>query len=163
MQLIVAGVFWIAFLALPDWAMAKPDPVPVFDVEQSCREARAFAGDDKTLAYQGCMKDEKDARAELVRKWVNFHSEDRRDCVAQGAAPMPSYVEILTCLEMSDQARALYNPDGSARAKPGSASQGLSAPSVAAPTGNSPGPAAPAGTEGVPKPADSPLVPKPAE
>jgi hypothetical protein len=35
MQGIVAGLIWIALLALPDLASAKPDGVPRFDVVRS--------------------------------------------------------------------------------------------------------------------------------
>jgi len=139
MQGIVAGLIWIALLALPDLASAKPDGVPRFDVVRSCQEARAYTGDDKNLAYRGCMKDENDARAELARKWAKFKPGDRKDCAAQGAAPVPSYVELLTCLEMSDEAEALYRPDGTLRDKrqggavPGKRGQDQAAPSGAAP------------------------------
>src|SRR3981081_4795640 len=138
MQGIFAGLIWIALLALPDPASAQPDRVPRFDVARSCKEAQAYTGDDKNLAYRGCMKDENDARAELVRKWAHFKPGDRKDCVAQGAAPEPSYVELLTCLEMSDEAEALYKPDGTLRNKrqggavPGTRGQGQAAPSGAA-------------------------------
>ncbi|MGC2221219.1 MAG: hypothetical protein WA624_02060 [Methylocella sp.] len=129
MQCIVAGLFWIALLVLPNLASAKPDGVPRFDVARSCEEARAFVGNDQNLAYKGCMKDENDARAELARKWAHFKPGDRKDCVAQGIAPVPSYVEILTCLEMSEEAEALYNPDGTRRDKPqGGAFQWNAAP-----------------------------------
>jgi hypothetical protein len=145
MQNFVAGLIWIALLALPDLASAKPDRVPRFDVARSCQEARAYSGDDKNLAYQSCMKDESDARAELARKWAHFKPGDREDCVAQGAAPVPSYVEILTCLEMSEEADALYNPDGTLRegAVQEKSSQGQAAPSSAAPSSAAPSSAAP--------------------
>jgi hypothetical protein len=117
MQGVAARLTSIALLVLPDLASAKPDGVPRFDVARSCQEARAYTGDDKNLAYRGCMKDENDARAELARKWAKFNPGDRKDCVAQGAAPVPSYVELLTCLEMSDEAEALYRPDGTLRDK----------------------------------------------
>jgi hypothetical protein len=68
MQGIVAGLFWIALLVPPNLASAKSDGVPRFDVARSCEEARAYVGNDKNLAYKGCMKDENDARAELARK-----------------------------------------------------------------------------------------------
>jgi hypothetical protein len=148
MRRIATGVVSIALLTFPDLAGAKPDAVPVFNIEPSCQEARSFIGSDKNLAYQACMKDENDARAELARKWTHFKPEDRKDCVAQGATPMPSYVEILTCLEMSAEANALYNPDGSARAKPLPTSQGLSSPQPAAPASNLPGPVVPEGSVG---------------
>jgi hypothetical protein len=141
MQGLVAGLIWIALLALPDLASAKPDGVPRFDVVRSCNEAQAYTGDDKSLAYRGCMKDENDARAQLVQKWTHFKPGDRKDCVAQGAAPVPSYVELLTCLEMSDEAEALYKPDGTRRDKPrGGAVQGGSGQDQAAPSSASPAP-----------------------
>ena len=145
MQGIVAGLIWIALLALPDPASAKADGVPRFDVARSCKEAQAYTGDDKNLAYRGCMKDENDARAELARKWAHFKAGDRKDCVAQGAAPVPSYVELLTCLEMSDEAEALYKPDGTLREKPqgggvqGKFGQDQATPSSAAPAPESGG------------------------
>ena len=151
MQGIVAGLIWIAILVLPDLASAKPDGVPRFDVARSCEAARAYTGDDKNLAYRGCMKDESDARAELARKWAHFKPGDRKDCVAQGAAPMPSYVEILTCLKMSDEAEALYKPDGTRREKPqGAAAPGKSGQDQAAPSSAAPPPAPESG--GVNKP-----------
>jgi hypothetical protein len=160
---IGAGLIWIALLPLADQATAKPNAVPVFNVAPSCLEAREYAGSNRNLTYQGCMKDENEAHAELVRKWAHFKEGDRRDCVAQGAAPMPSYVEILTCLEMSDEAGALYNPDGTARAKPDRATQGLSGPNLPAPSGDLPGPAAPPGSDGIPKPEDVAPAPKAVE
>jgi hypothetical protein len=141
MQGIVAGLIWMAILVLPDLASAKPDEVPRFDVAPSCQAARAYTGDDKNLAYRGCMKAENDARAELVRKWAHFKPADRKDCVAQGAAPVPSYVELLTCLEMSAAAEALYNPDGTRRDKPqGGAVQGKSGQDQATPSSAAPAP-----------------------
>ena len=148
MQGIVAGLIWIALLALPDPASAQPDRVPRFDVARSCEDAQAYTGDDKNLAYRGCMKDENDARAELARKWAHFKPGDRKDCVAQGAAPVPSYVELLTCLEMSDEAEALYKPDGTVRDKPQGAVQGKSGQDQAAPSSAAPAPE----TGGVKKP-----------
>jgi len=136
MQGIVIGLIWIGLLALPDLASAKPDGVPRFDVALTCQEAQAYTGDDKNLAYRGCMKDENDAHAELVRKWTHFKPGDRKDCAAQGAAPVPSYVELLTCLEMSEEAEALYKPDGSRRDKPqGGAVPAKPGPAQAAPFG----------------------------
>ena len=159
MQRIVAGLGWIALLALPDLAKAKPDAVPVFNVAPSCAEARAYAGSDKDLAYQGCMKDEREARAELARKWAHFKPADRMDCVAQGAAPVPSYVEILTCLEMSEEANALHNPDGTARVKPLRPAVGLPGPNLAAPSDNSPAPSSPPAANAVPNPEGNPPAP----
>jgi hypothetical protein len=141
MQRVIARLIWIALLALPSSGSAKPDELPHFGVARSCQDARAYTGDDKNLAYRGCMKDENDARAELARKWAKFKPGDRKDCVAQGAAPVPSYVELLTCLEMSDEADALYRPDGTRREKPqGGAVQSKFGQDQATPSSAAPAP-----------------------
>jgi hypothetical protein len=106
------AVAWLAVMTSVGVAAPAADGVPKLDVAQSCREAQAFGGDDKNLAYKGCMQDEKEARELLAKKWSGFKPADRRDCVAQGRAPMPSYVEILTCLEMYDGSSSFNKPLG---------------------------------------------------
>lgn len=110
MQGLAVALIWFALLSMAPAASALTDGVPKLDVAQSCREAQAIGGDDKNLAYKGCMQDEKDAHEQLVQKWSRFKIENRRNCIAQGASPMPSYVEILTCLEMYDGASMLNKP-----------------------------------------------------
>jgi hypothetical protein len=98
----------MASLALAATAAAAGDKVPKLDVAESCREAQAIAGEDKNLTYKGCMHDERNAEAQLAQRWTRFKPVDRQNCLAQGIAPLPSYVEILTCLEMYDEASLLY-------------------------------------------------------
>ena len=75
--------------------------VPSLDVRGSCSDAQKFStGDDKNMAYKGCMQDEQSAKDELARRWSSFKSADRSNCVEQARFPSPSYVEVLTCLEM---------------------------------------------------------------
>ncbi|MCI0466472.1 MAG: hypothetical protein L0Y57_05630 [Beijerinckiaceae bacterium] len=149
MQPTAAAAIWVILLMLPGLALAKQNGVPGFDVAKTCREARAYATIDREVAYQGCMKDENDAREQLAKKWSSFKPADRSDCVMQGAAPMPSYVELLTCLEMSAEAGALYKPDGSRRDKlQGPAGEGIPSMEQAAP----PSPLPPPGQDGTPKP-----------
>lgn len=105
----------------PASAARTDSGVPKLDVSQSCREAQTIGGDDKNLAYKGCMQDEKDAQDQLTQRWSRFKPEDRRNCVEQGASPMPSYVEILTCIEMYDGGSTFNAPasgSGSLRESP---------------------------------------------
>lgn len=156
-----AALIWFAVLLFlgPAWspASARTDEVPKFDVQKSCRAAEALGDDAEKLAYKGCMQDEKDALQQLTQNWSHFKSENRRNCVAQGASPMPSYVEILTCLEMYEGFNRLQ-PGSSATTLPPSPSVGP----VAAPPGETPVPAAttldaPASNSGAPEsPAASP-------
>jgi hypothetical protein len=111
MRTLLAAVVLLVLVGVIGAASARTDGgVPKLDVAQSCREAQAIGGDDKNLAYKGCMQDEKDALDQLAQKWSHFKAEDRRNCIEQGASPMPSYVEILTCLEMFDGASTFNRP-----------------------------------------------------
>jgi len=102
----------ISLLIPCGFALALQGALPRFSIESTCREAQAFAGQDKKIAYNGCLRDEADAREQLAQKWMRFRPQDRSDCVSQGAAPLPSYVELLTCLEMSAEAESLNGPAG---------------------------------------------------
>ena len=114
--------------------------VPNLDVKSSCRDAQRFStGNDKTdSAYKGCMQDETAAKNDLAKRWSSFNGKDRQTCVEQSRNPSPSYVEVLTCLEMgSDAMRNAPRVDG----KPvpqigGPAAPGLPGPSPAATPGH---------------------------
>ena len=111
-------LFWLAATACP--VSAATGGVPKLDISQSCWAARSFAGRGKDLRYkdltfQRCVQDEKAAHAQLAEKWSHFNLTDRRDCLGQGRSPVPSYVEILTCLQMAEYVRAFDNSsDGAA-------------------------------------------------
>ncbi len=126
---IVASVS-ISLLIPHERPLAMEEGVPRFNIERTCREARAYAGADKEVAYKGCLKDEADAHDQLVEKWMRFAQRDHRDCTAQGAAPMPSYVELLTCLEMSADVETLDAPKGARGDRSGPAREGLGMPNV---------------------------------
>lgn len=79
--------------------------VPDLNVKGSCTDAQKFStGSANDQAYKGCMQDETNAKSELAKRWTSFKPKDKVDCVEQGREPSPSYVEILTCLEMNTDA-----------------------------------------------------------
>ena len=93
------------------------DQLPVFDVAVSCRAA-ATAGLAADESYQSCMNDERSAREELTRKWSAFASNDRGRCAAEASeGGLPSYVELLVCLQMERDAREMQTPLKGARKK----------------------------------------------
>ena len=161
MQGTIAGLAVVALLILPELVSAREAGVPRFDIARTCREARAYAVNEKDLAYRGCINDENEARQQLARKWRQFKPQDRSDCVAQGAVPMPSYVELLTCLEMTAEAKELLKPSGRSREAPaGAAVQGSSKPREAAPSEAAAAPAAPEpGEAAAPAPNETPATP----
>jgi hypothetical protein len=77
---------------------------PELDVKATCRRAQPLSqgqGD----AYQGCLNDETAAQKELARLWSTFKASSQRTCTEEtkiGGAP--SYVELLTCLQLDQQA-----------------------------------------------------------
>jgi len=87
--------------------IAVADPVPSFNVEPSCRQAASGdIGIKQDLA--ACLDDEKGAREQLVKEWSGFTAADRSLCTrlsTTGGAP--TYTELLTCLEISRDARKL--------------------------------------------------------
>jgi hypothetical protein len=107
MKRLCASLAWLSLFAVISGAQAVGVGVPKLNVEQSCREAQTFSGTDNKLAYKGCMQDENDALKQLQQNWSRFKPENRSTCLAQGLSPMPSYVEILTCIEMYDSAGML--------------------------------------------------------
>lgn len=95
----------IIILAASQIVMAA-ESVPNFDIKRTCRPAAAaiLPGRDSP----GCQRDEQDARSKLNNGWSQYSGEDRSRCagfVQVGGAP--SYVELLTCLEMAKQAKEL--------------------------------------------------------
>lgn len=112
--------------------------VPTLDVKGSCSDAQKFSsGVDKNMAYKGCMQDELNAKAELGKRWPEFKPKDRINCVEQARFPSPSYVEVLTCLEMvSDAMRAPAAAGAtSGGGRPAPQIGGPVAPGLPAPTG----------------------------
>jgi hypothetical protein len=92
------------------------EQLPRLNVERSCQEARDSTGADPGQTYKNCLADENDARKALAQKWSSFKAGTRRSCVEAGATPNPSYVELLTCLEMFNG--NLMPTDSSARELP---------------------------------------------
>jgi hypothetical protein len=90
---------------------AAAQGVPQFDATPGCR-AGANSGVAMRKDVDSCVKSESDARAQIVRQWNGFPAGDRTACTSQTrAGGPPSYIELLTCLEMARDARALAKGD----------------------------------------------------
>ena len=84
---------------------ASTGPPPKLDIKATCQRAQPLSGGEKS-AYQGCLDDELQAQKELAMSWSSFKAGAQKDCVEEtkiGGAP--SYVELLTCLELDKQAQ----------------------------------------------------------
>jgi hypothetical protein len=94
--------------------LAALDRVPVLDVKKSCRAAESYGLTDSKATFHNCMLDEQEARAQLGQKWSKFKLSSRRACLP--SHPIPSYVEMLTCLEMYQDALLPDQGEGAAPA-----------------------------------------------
>ena len=81
-----------------DRAEAADGP-PVFDIARNCREEVAGSA---LATPESCTKDETDAKDELTQRWSEFGATEKRFCFGEAdIGGDQSYVELLTCLEMS--------------------------------------------------------------
>jgi hypothetical protein len=85
--------------------VAASDEVPTLDTGPTCSDVGSLLMDANA---NSCRQDEKEARDSLAAQWKNFRAEDRKECVAETKiGGFPSYVQVLTCLEMARDARAM--------------------------------------------------------
>lgn len=81
--------------------------VPTLKVEPSCKAAGA-AGLMMGRTTESCLNDEKSAREDLVKNWSSFSADDKTHCLSMvSTGGGPSYVELLSCLEMSRDAKKI--------------------------------------------------------
>ena len=73
------------------------DAVPKFNISRECQsEGGTKDTQDK------CAKDETQARDQLQKEWTQFTASDKTQCYGEtNADGSPSYVELLTCLQMA--------------------------------------------------------------
>jgi|HubBroStandDraft_6_1064221.scaffolds.fasta_scaffold639121_1 hypothetical protein len=87
------------------------DPVPQLNVRTSCSAANRGGG--PTQDMDNCLQEEQQARAQLVKEWGQYAAADRSGCVQLSTmGGSPSYVELLTCLEMAKAAKESPPPSG---------------------------------------------------
>ena len=93
-------------LLVGSYLMMVADGIPTFDVRQTCRgtEVAIFPGRN----METCIQSEQSALGQLRKDWAGFAASDRAECVglARMSGP-PSYVELITCLEMRRDMRKL--------------------------------------------------------
>lgn len=97
-------------------ALSVADKVPEFDVTASCK---AIAGFGLALSHspEACINDDKTAHAELKQKWETYPAAERSRCVAETEIGTPSYVDILTCLQMTQERRGAQYAAGQRKQK----------------------------------------------
>jgi hypothetical protein len=74
------------------------DEPPTFDIARNCDVETTGAG----TSLEACTRDETDAKDQLTKSWSDYAASDKKACVGESSTGGDqSYVELLTCLEMS--------------------------------------------------------------
>jgi hypothetical protein len=86
------------------YVVLAADRVPELNVEPGCRAAIAAAV-APNRDVSACQRDELTARDKLKQDWTKYTSGEKTRCVGLSKlGGFPSYVELLTCLEMAKDA-----------------------------------------------------------
>jgi len=89
------------------------DSVPTLNVEQVCEGIAQQGGvtfHDPAIAQEkkNCLDSEAAIRDQLAKQWSSFTPADRTHCVNESVmGGDSSYTELLTCLEMARDVRAM--------------------------------------------------------
>ena len=107
----------VLVLGLPA-AVARADNPPRLDVTPSCNAAARGAisvGRDK----EACLADERTAEDSLTQNWSKYNAADKTQCIGNVKTGGPaSYVELLSCLEIMRDAKAIRRGDPLVPAEP---------------------------------------------
>ena len=79
------------------------DRIPAFDIARSCKlDTAATTGLSVDQSLKNCVNDEIRAQRQLVSQWSKF-SASRQDAMhsLESIGDTPSYVSLLTCLQMN--------------------------------------------------------------
>jgi hypothetical protein len=80
------------------------DTVPQFDAAAGCPPHAVESLLNRSV--EACKSDEEGARQTLTQNWDKFQEADRAVCRRMiGMGGSPSYVELLTCLELAQQTK----------------------------------------------------------
>jgi len=89
--------------------IAVADRVPVIDVERTCKETAAT---DKAMnldlpqSVAACMHDENAAQQQLAAIWSSYSESVRAQCTQEATlVGLGSYVDLLTCMQMTDPSK----------------------------------------------------------
>ena len=111
MKNAAVGTILIALSLGAECVSALADTPPKLDVGPSCKAAAGYAGlmgRDKA----SCMSDESEALNVLSKNWSQYSSFDKTDCVGMvKTGGPPSYVELLSCLEMMRDVAAIHKSE----------------------------------------------------
>ncbi len=106
----------LALIFLTTSLPARSDDVPALNVDPVCHgiaQQAASPGEKggPDLAFAQCVKNEQGMKQKLVGEWSTFVPGEKTNCVGEEtSSSLPSYTDLVTCLEMARAARQLNAP-----------------------------------------------------
>jgi len=94
---------------------ARSDDIPTLDVRPVCRgiasQSELEAGLQRNN-FEQCVQSEQAVREQLKNEWSTFSTADKSHCVALAkTGGESSYTELITCMEMARDVRALRSAE----------------------------------------------------
>jgi hypothetical protein len=91
---------------------ARSDDIPTLDVRPVCRGIASQSADPLAAGlkatFEECVKSEQSVREQLMQAWPTFSEADKKHCITLAkTGGEASNTELLTCLEMARDVRAL--------------------------------------------------------
>ena len=108
-------------------ANSPPEAAPEFIPTRKSLLTRLKTGVDAGVRkdIQACIDSENNSRAELVKHWDEFAAGDRTLCInAASTGGSATYTELITCLEMLRDTKALKQKEASDSATNGTGIEG---------------------------------------
>jgi trimeric autotransporter adhesin len=104
-----------AAMIVPSMSSARLEGIPTLDVRPVCRGIASQSADSfgagLKATFEECVKAEQGVHEQLKRDWPTFSAADKQHCVALATTGgESSNTELLTCLEMARDVRALRSP-----------------------------------------------------
>jgi len=105
-------------MIMPGILSARSDDIPTLDVNPVCRgiamQGELEAGLQRT-SFQQCVQSEQAVREQIKKEWSSFSTADKSHCVSLAkTGGESSYTELLTCMEMARDVRALRSAEANA-------------------------------------------------
>jgi hypothetical protein len=102
-------------MIMPAILPARSDDIPTLDVNPVCRgiaSQRELEAGLQQTSFQQCVQSEQAVRDQIKKEWSGFSTADKSHCVALAkTGGESSYTELLTCMEMARDVRALRSAE----------------------------------------------------
>ncbi len=123
---------------------ARSDEIPNLDVRPVCRGIASQSSSNPAdvgikTTFEQCVQSDQQVREELKKEWSTFSRADKQHCISLvKTGGESSNTELLTCLEMARDVRALRSAKTASSSAKGTAGQ---APTLQSPSTAQPAPA----------------------